>query len=80
MLKLEDWEGQLIQVSGGGLSNKIVLGNLYRPPKELSEKYRQFTNELSPILSRLETLNANVVISGDYNITSPILFGPIRPK
>ena len=65
MLKLdqyEDWEGQFVQVSGGRLSNKLVLGNLYRPPKDLNEKYRQFTNELSPILSRLETLNLGYVM------------------
>ena len=34
--RYETWEGQYIQVHGG-LSKKIIIGNIYRPPKDLNE-------------------------------------------
>ena len=64
----ETWEGQYIQVHGGGLSKQLIIGNIYRPPKDLNENYKQFTHELSQILSHFEELNADTIIAGDTNI------------
>ena len=66
--KYETWEGQYIQVHGGGLSKKIFIGNIYRPPKGLNENYNFFTYELSQVLSHFEVLDADTIIAGDTNI------------
>ena len=66
--RYETWEGQYIQVHGGGLSKKIIIGNIYRPPKDLNENEIFFTYELSQVLSHFEVLNADTIIAGDTNI------------
>ena len=66
--RYETWEGQYIQVHGGGLSKKIIIGNIYRPPKDLNENYKNFTYELSQVLSHFEALNADTIIASDTNI------------
>ena len=66
--RYETWEGQYIQVHGGGLSKKIIIGNIYRPPKDLNENYKFFTYELSQVLSHFEVLNADTIIAGDTNV------------
>ena len=62
------WEGLFIEISGGGLSRNYIIGNIYRPPKDLIENYRSFINELKPILSNLESQNRNIISAGDFNI------------
>ena len=32
----DNWEGQFIKVTGGGLSKDITIGNIYKPPQETS--------------------------------------------
>ena len=41
----KNWEGQLIQVNGGGLTQTFTIGNIYRPPRSLNENYNEFVNE-----------------------------------
>ena len=53
---------------GGGLSKQLIIGNIYRPPKDINENYKQFTHELSQVLSHFEELNADTIIAGDTNI------------
>ena len=63
-----DFEGQFIQVKGGGLKKPITIGNIYRPPRDLLENYTTFINEMTPILCDFEKQNTEVLISGDFNI------------
>jgi hypothetical protein len=62
------WEGQVIQVSKGGLKLPIIIANIYRPPKNLNDNYKQFINEFTPTLNALEKINSDVIITGDFNI------------
>ena len=62
------WERQFIKISGDGISKEIIIGNIYRPPKELIEHYLSFINDFSQLLSRLQTNNAEVILAGDFNI------------
>ena len=64
----ETWEGQYIQVHGGGFSKQLIIGNIHRPPKDINENYKLFTHELSQVLSHFEELNADTVMAGDTNI------------
>jgi hypothetical protein len=58
------WEGQFIQVTYSPNKN-IVLGNIYRPPRDIIENYQNFIHELS---TTVYNLKGELVISGDYNI------------
>ena len=62
------WESQVIEISSPALSKKVILGNFYRHPKENVADGKQFIDELSPILLYLESLNAEVILAGDFNI------------
>ncbi len=62
------WEGQFINVYGGGLRRKLILGNIYRPPCDVNENYKTFTNEIEHVLSNLVNKSNDVIISGDTNI------------
>ena len=62
------WEGQFIEIEQENVGNKkIILGNVYRPPRDTNENYNQFINEFVPILSDFES-KSDIIIAGDYNI------------
>ncbi len=58
------WEGQFINITGGGLSKSITLGNMSRPPQDTNENYRKLT----PVLSNFSNINNDIIIAGDTNI------------
>ncbi len=62
------WEGQFINIIGGGLSKSITLGNVYRPPRDTNENYRLFVQKLTPVLSNFSNTNNDIIIAGDTNI------------
>ena len=65
----EQWEGQIIQITGGGLSPSVTIGNIYRPPRPSTENCNEFINELSTLISNLLChQNNSVILAGDYNI------------
>ena len=41
----EQWERQIIQITGGGLSQSVTIGNICRPPRPSIENYNEFINE-----------------------------------
>ena len=49
-------------------AKKIILGNIYRPPRDINENYRQFIDEFSTLLAKLERSHSDVIIAGDFNI------------
>ena len=50
------------------LSRKVILGNVYRLPRETSTDHKTFIDEFSPILAQLEQSHSEVIIAGDFNI------------
>ena len=46
------WDGLLIKVTGESLPEKVIIGNLYRPPRHNSnnEIIKQFCQEVEPII------------------------------
>ena len=44
--KSDIWEGQFIKVSGGNTCSNIILGNIYRPPRDTIDNYSTFNNQL----------------------------------
>ncbi len=64
----QTWEGQMIQIKKGGLKKPIIVANLYRPPKDATDKYKQFIHEITPNLRYLANINAEAIITGDTNM------------
>ena len=63
------WEGVFIDVKNGGLKKTtLTLGNIYRPPRDLNEKYECFNEDFAKILNELSKGNQESVIVGDFNI------------
>ena len=63
------WEGQIIQVNGGGLPQTITIGNIYRPPRPLNENYNEFLNEFITVISSMQNRKKNnLILAGDCNI------------
>lgn len=58
------WDGIFLEIY---TNKKLILGNIYRPPRENIENYTIFINEIEAILSTFETYE-NIVICGDFNI------------
>ena len=65
----KNWEGQVIQVKkNDNLSRPVTIGNIYRPPRELVEEYREFLTEFNPVLDKLCKVNGETILTGDFNI------------
>ena len=62
------WESQLIEISGGTLAKKIILGNIYRPPRNSINDYDIFNREFTGALDYLENLGPEILNAGDFNI------------
>jgi hypothetical protein len=60
----EIWESQFLKVKISRNCN-VTLGNLYRPPRDISDNYIQFKEELERVLLQL---SGEVIIGGDFNI------------
>ena len=64
------WDGLFLEIKHENIKNKIIVGNIYKPPKDNnnSGNVNGIINELEPILSDLSNTNSEVLICGDYNI------------
>ena len=63
------WEGQFIEIYEDNLYAKtLILGNIYKPPRDINENYRQFISEFTTVLAKLEINHSDVIIAGDCNM------------
>ena len=51
-----------------GNEKKLIIGNIYRPPRDINENYMAFINELNLILDHLNKKKNEIIIAGDFNI------------
>ena len=62
------WENLFVVVSGDALGNrKILVGNIYRPPRERVELVEKFISEFKAVTESLNKYS-NVYVMGDYNL------------
>ena len=63
------WEN-LLRIKGTGHTRDIVVGNIYRPPKNNNnvDSLQTFTDELESVLIPMKDTNSEIVVAGDYNI------------
>lgn len=68
----EIWDGLFVQIEPKemqhSIKKKLIIGNIYRPPRDITENYEIFTREIDEILIKLQSNNNEVVIVGDFNI------------
>ena len=64
----EIFEGQFIQISEEDTATDILLGNIYRPPRDLLSNYKSFTQELALTLNTFLNGNYEIIRGGDTNI------------
>ena len=64
----EIWEGQFIEVSGNDLTKNIIIGNIYRPPRNLTNNYRVFIDEITLMLNSYDRCKSEIILTGDFNI------------
>jgi len=65
----EIWDGIFIEVSSDDqTARKLIIGNIYRPPRENLENYKTFIDDLSRIMNYFQHSDNEVVITGDFNI------------
>ena len=62
------WEGLLIEIEGKQLSKNVVIGNMYRPPRDRNGNYQSFINEIDPVLTTLGNFKWEIILTGDLNI------------
>ena len=64
------WNGLFLEIKHENMKNKIIVGNIYKPPKDNNNcgNVNGFVSELEPILNDLSNTNSEVLICGDYNI------------
>ena len=64
------WEGLFLELTHRSLNDKIIVGNIYKPPRDNNNptNINVFMTELEPIIQELSSSNTEVLICGDYNI------------
>ena len=64
------WEGLFIEVQGGPPESKLIIGNIYRPPRQNNNNatIENFLTEITPVISNIAKNSCNIVVSDDFNI------------
>ena len=68
------WDGLFIELNIKQSINqtentkKLIIGNIYRPPRNLVENYNTFINEITEITYDLQRRKGEIVIVGDFNL------------
>ena len=60
------WEGQFFEISGNELTSKLLLSNIYIPPRSTNE-FQTFVSDFFPIVDKLTEKYKNIIIAGDTN-------------
>ena len=58
----------IVKVQGNSLSKTFTIENIYRSPRTRNEDLGVFIDEFTPIISRLNNCNNDIIIAGDFNI------------
>ena len=62
-----NWDGLFVEISLQN-SKRLIIGNIYRPPRTIVENYRLFNEELNEIMTDLQRNRSEVIIAGDFNL------------
>ena len=65
--KSDSWEGMFFSIDN--LNKSIIIGNIYRPPRELLGSLTNFNEEFNRVIQHniIIIKNRKVILSGDFN-------------
>ena len=63
------WDGIFVEISFeiGYINRKVIIGNIYRPPRDNADNYNTFFNDLDELFTSLRR-TSDIVLVGDFNI------------
>ena len=64
--KSDWWEGKFFSIDN--LNKSVIIGNIYRPPKELLGSLKNFNEELNKVIQHSIMKSKKIILSGDFNI------------
>ena len=64
------WEWLFLELKHNSFQNKIIIGNVYKPPRDnnSARNINAFKSDIEPILQEIGISNNGAMICGDYNI------------
>ena len=64
------WEGLFCEITDETGHFSLIVGDIYKPPRQNNnnENIQQFLDELQPVVEKIDKLNKNIFLAGDYNI------------
>ena len=64
------WEGLFLELNHNSLQNKIIISNVYKPPRDniSARNVNAFKSEIEPILQEISISNSKALICYNYNI------------
>ena len=64
------WENLFVSIKATGHNKDVIVGNIYKPPKDNYniENINTFTTEIENVIHELDRRNSEILIAGDYNI------------
>ena len=64
------WENLFVSIKGTGHNKDIIVGNMYKPPKDdyNIKNINAFTTDIENVIHELNRKNSEILIAGDYNI------------
>ena len=64
------WEGLFIVVEGDTLIRPVIIGNVYKPPRDNNNNanIEAFMTEFTPVITKIGKMKPDAVILGDTNI------------
>ena len=69
-IKSEIWDGQFIEIyleTDRSVTNKIIIGNFYRPPRQTIENVTMFISDLEKIFNNFKN-KRDAILTGDFNL------------
>ena len=64
--KSDLWEGMFFSIDN--LNKSVIIGNIYRPPRELLGSLRNFIEELNKVIQHNIMKSKKIILLGDFNI------------
>ena len=64
------WDGLFIEITNANnnLGKNLIIGNIYRPPRENIDNYQIFINDLNKVFNEFLHSHSEVALVGDFNI------------
>ena len=57
-----------MKIHNEGFAEDVIITNIYCPPKNQNKNYQNFICDISLFLKRLNRINCELLVLGDFNI------------